>query len=185
MAENYQMIELTPETEYQMLLSHKSIAKNDSSYSCQYADPMEMVSPRLLTENQVNYYGTMETQSVQMQSQLDIDQSEDDLSQLMENRPYDFELSSHSKYKIVSENQQVKRVLTSESAQPSKNVTSLVAKKLTFGYEQPKKTLHQTYVSVLNKQQPQSQSNMGTMILSGGEQTINFNLTQEEEEQKS
>jgi hypothetical protein len=55
------MIELTPETEYQMLLSHKNIPKDDSSYSCQYADPMEMVSPRLLTENQVNYYGTMET----------------------------------------------------------------------------------------------------------------------------
>ncbi len=78
----------------------------------------------------------------------------------------------------------VKRVLTSESAQPSKAISTLVAKKLTFGYEQPKKTLHQTYTTVLNKQQPQSHSNKGTMILSGGEQTINFNLTQEEEEEE-
>lgn len=34
-------------------------------------------------------------------------------------RPYDFELSSNSKYKIISENDQARQILTTESAQPS------------------------------------------------------------------
>lgn len=60
-----------------------------------------------------------------------------------EHRPYDFELSSNSKYKIISQNQEAKAVLAAESAQPSKMQVSVsatnICKKLSFGYDLAKK----------------------------------------------
>ena len=60
-----------------------------------------------------------------------------------ESRPYDFELSSNSKYKIISENLEAKAILTTESAQPSKtasqNTSTNICKKLSFGYDLAKK----------------------------------------------
>jgi hypothetical protein len=58
MAANYQM-ELTPEADYQMLLHNKEVFINqneeqESVYSNnQYADPVEAISTRNLTQNQI------------------------------------------------------------------------------------------------------------------------------------
>ena len=69
------------------------------------------------------------------------DENEDevgDLSNMIENaresRPYDFELSSNSKYKIISENNQAKNIIGSTLAQPSMiKLHNDICKKLSFG----------------------------------------------------
>ena len=50
-------------------------------------------------------------------------------------KPYDIYLSSHSKYKIISENQTAKEILKTESANPGNvaTVTNEVCKRLVFG----------------------------------------------------
>jgi hypothetical protein len=55
-----------------------------------------------------------------MEGESELSYKDDELSYMIENgrdsRPYDFELSSHSKYKIISQNSNIRNVLKTESA---------------------------------------------------------------------
>lgn len=130
-------MELTPETDYQMLLNNKStLNREESIYSNNnYAEPMEMaLSPRALgltnndisainqnvttTQTYFNFGPFGDTQHQKLMSELKDDMFDEDENQVEESssrgsRPYDFELSSNSKYKIISENQQAKTIIQS------------------------------------------------------------------------
>mmetsp|Transcript_23669 Transcript_23669/g.18102 ORF Transcript_23669/g.18102 Transcript_23669/m.18102 type:complete len:99 (+) Transcript_23669:150-446(+) len=67
-------------------------------------------------------------------------QSSEEMAGELEGRPYDFELSSNSKYKIISDNERIKGILLSEIQKPHFAEKGLagksICKKISFGKEE-------------------------------------------------